>query len=100
MKQVAEKLRIDERVVVMERTNLRHLRGEHLPERPGLATLDLSFISLLKVPHGQPSKCGKLILSTDCGDQEDAGRSKRLIVCSGRKVEHHLVLYMGCRCYI
>ncbi len=35
--------------MVMERTNLRHLRPEHLPERPALATLDLSFISLLKV---------------------------------------------------
>ena len=51
--QVAEKLRTDERVVVMERTNLRHLRREHLPERPSLATLDLSFISLLKVPPGE-----------------------------------------------
>ena len=42
-------MRTDGRLVVMERTNLRHLRPEHLPERPVLATLDLSFISLLKV---------------------------------------------------
>ena len=47
---MAEKLRTDERLVVMERTNLRHLQRQHLPERPALATLDLSFISLLKVP--------------------------------------------------
>ena len=46
---MAEKLRTDERLVAMERTNLRHLRRGHLPERPALATLDLSFISLLKV---------------------------------------------------
>ncbi len=48
---MAEKLRTDGRLVVMERTNLRHLRREHLPERPTLATLDLSFISLLKVQN-------------------------------------------------
>jgi len=34
-------------VVVMERTNLRHLDG--LPEPVTLVTLDLSFISVLKV---------------------------------------------------
>ncbi|MGD1997488.1 MAG: TlyA family RNA methyltransferase [Candidatus Dependentiae bacterium] len=45
--QVAEKIRQDERVVVMEQTNLRHL--EFLPEKIDLATLDLSFISLTKV---------------------------------------------------
>jgi 23S rRNA (cytidine1920-2'-O)/16S rRNA (cytidine1409-2'-O)-methyltransferase len=45
--QVHEKIRNDSRVVVMERTNLRHL-GE-LPEKVDLVTLDLSFISVLKV---------------------------------------------------
>ena len=33
----------------MERTNARHLRAEHLPYRPELATVDVSFISLTKV---------------------------------------------------
>lgn len=42
-------LRQDERVIVLERRNLRHLQPEDLPERPDLATLDLSFISLKKV---------------------------------------------------
>ncbi len=37
-------LRSDERVVVMERTNARHLEG--LPEAPDLVVGDLSFISL------------------------------------------------------
>ncbi len=45
--QVHEKIRVNEKVVVMERTNLRHL--ESLPELVDIATLDLSFISVLKV---------------------------------------------------
>ena len=45
--QVHEKIRGDPRVVVMERTNLRTLTD--LPERVDLVTLDLSFISVLKV---------------------------------------------------
>lgn len=45
--QVHEKIRHDPRVVVMERTNLRTLAG--LPEPVDLVTLDLSFISVLKV---------------------------------------------------
>ncbi len=42
-------LRQDPRVVVMERTNARHLRPEALPFAPSLATVDVSFISLAKV---------------------------------------------------
>lgn len=45
--QVHEKIRHDPRVTVLERTNLRYL--ESLPEKVDLVTLDLSFISLLKV---------------------------------------------------
>jgi len=41
------RLRNDARVVVMERTNIRDL--ESLPERPDIATVDASFISLTKV---------------------------------------------------
>lgn len=40
------KLRNDERVAVLERTNVRHLGGEELPFAPGLLVADLSFISL------------------------------------------------------
>ncbi len=39
-------LRNEERVMVMERTNVRHLTGEDLPFRPDLLVADLSFISL------------------------------------------------------
>ena len=42
-------LRSDPRVVVMERVNARHLEPGAIPEAADLATLDLSFISLIKV---------------------------------------------------
>ncbi|XP_052185960.1 uncharacterized protein LOC127797264 isoform X1 [Diospyros lotus] len=45
--QVAYKIRCDERVSVVERTNLRYLSG--LPQKVDLVTLDLSFISILLV---------------------------------------------------
>jgi 23S rRNA (cytidine1920-2'-O)/16S rRNA (cytidine1409-2'-O)-methyltransferase len=44
--QLAWSLRRDPRVVVMERTNIRHLPPERLPERVDLITIDVSFISL------------------------------------------------------
>ncbi len=44
--QLAMKLIRDERVVVMERTNVRYLSSEDLPERVDLVVMDLSFISL------------------------------------------------------
>ncbi|MDQ5890785.1 MAG: rRNA (cytidine1920-2-O)/16S rRNA (cytidine1409-2-O)-methyltransferase [Candidatus Dependentiae bacterium] len=58
--QVHEKIAADPRVVVMEKTNLRYVTG--LPDKIDLATLDVSFISLLTVmpavisclaPHGR-----------------------------------------------
>lgn len=42
-------LRNDPRVVVLERTNIRYLKEEALPETPDFATIDVSFISLSKV---------------------------------------------------
>ncbi|GLC45744.1 hypothetical protein PLESTB_000503100 [Pleodorina starrii] len=47
--QLADKIRRDERVVVMEKFNLRHLGPQHLPCKVDIATLDLSFISVLLV---------------------------------------------------
>ncbi len=44
--QLAWKLRSDPRVVVLERTNIRHVTPEQLPERASLAVIDVSFISL------------------------------------------------------
>ncbi|WP_031514847.1 TlyA family RNA methyltransferase [Desulfofalx alkaliphila] len=47
--QLAWSLRQHERVVVLERTNIRHLEAERLEQLPDFATVDVSFISLSKV---------------------------------------------------
>lgn len=47
--QLAWSLREDPRVVNLERTNIRELTAERLGERPSLAVIDASFISLDKV---------------------------------------------------
>lgn len=47
--QLAWSLRQDPRVVVLERTNARHLTRREVPEPIDLAALDVSFISLLKI---------------------------------------------------
>jgi 23S rRNA (cytidine1920-2'-O)/16S rRNA (cytidine1409-2'-O)-methyltransferase len=44
--QLAWKLRQDPRVVVIERTNIRHMPVEAIPEAVDIATIDVSFISL------------------------------------------------------
>lgn len=44
--QLAWKLRQDPRVVVIERTNIRHLQADRIPEAVDLVTIDTSFISL------------------------------------------------------
>jgi len=44
--QLAWKLRQDDRVVVIERTNIRHMPVSAIPEDVDLATIDVSFISL------------------------------------------------------
>ena len=60
--QLAWSLRTDPRVVCMERTNIRYVTHEQIPEEMGIAVADLSFISLrlilgavcsLLEPHGQ-----------------------------------------------
>jgi 23S rRNA (cytidine1920-2'-O)/16S rRNA (cytidine1409-2'-O)-methyltransferase len=73
--QLDHRLRTDPRVVVMERVNARHLAPDALPEPCGLITLDVSFISLLKVvpallPHLAP---GGLLLPM-IKPQFEAGR--------------------------
>ncbi|KAF0221175.1 MAG: hypothetical protein FD174_673 [Geobacteraceae bacterium] len=47
--QLAWKLRQDERVVNLEKTNIRFLTPDKLPEIPDMAVIDASFISLDKV---------------------------------------------------
>ena len=47
--QLAWKLRNDERVVCMEKTNVRDITEEQVPDKPQFASVDVSFISLTKV---------------------------------------------------
>lgn len=47
--QLAWKLRQDERVVCMEKTNIRYLKPEDIEDQIGFASIDVSFISLTKV---------------------------------------------------
>ena len=47
--QLAWKLRQDPRVVLIERTNIRYLEKEKIPDSIALAAIDVSFISLVKV---------------------------------------------------
>ena len=47
--QLHERLRGDPRVQVMDGVNARHLSLEQLPYRPDMLTMDVSFISIVKV---------------------------------------------------
>ena len=44
--QLAWKLRSDERVINLERTNIRYVTEEQIPDHPDFASVDVSFISL------------------------------------------------------
>jgi 23S rRNA (cytidine1920-2'-O)/16S rRNA (cytidine1409-2'-O)-methyltransferase len=72
--QLASKLRADARVVVIERTNARHL--ESLPERIDLITIDVSFIGLslvLPAARNLLSERGRIIALIK--PQFEAGRA-------------------------
>lgn len=43
------KLRNDERVICMEKTNFRYMTPDDIPEQPDFASIDVSFISLTKI---------------------------------------------------
>ena len=65
--QLAWKLRSDERVVCMERTNARYLTHEQISDELDFASVDVSFISL------------KLILPALCGLLKDGGHTVCLV---------------------
>ena len=74
--QLDHRLRQDPRVVVMERVNARHLAADALGEPVSLITVDVSFISLVKVvpallPHLAPGG----LLMTLVKPQFEAGRA-------------------------
>ena len=47
--QLAWKLRNDERVVCMERTNMRYVTPDDIPDQIDFSSIDVSFISLTKI---------------------------------------------------
>lgn len=82
--QLAWKLRQDERVTVMERTNARYLQPDQLAERvgdesllpPNLATVDVSFISLtLVLPAVVRCVAAKSLVAALVKPQFEAGRA-------------------------
>ena len=75
--QLAWKLRTDERVVVLEKTNVRYLNEELVPELCDFASADLSFISLTKVLESIASRIreeGRMVCLVK--PQFEAGREK------------------------
>ena len=73
--QLDHALRQDERVVVMEGVNARHLAPDALPEPVRLATVDVSFISLAKlVPALRPLLAPGGLLLPLIKPQFEAGR--------------------------
>jgi len=47
--QLAEKIRNDPRVIVMEKVNIKEVTNPDFPERPEIAVIDVSFIGLRKI---------------------------------------------------
>ena len=75
--QLAWKLRSDERVVNLERTNVRHLTHEQVPEEISFTSIDVSFISLtlvLPVVYEFLKETGEVICLIK--PQFEAGREK------------------------
>ncbi len=71
------KLRQDERVVCMEKTNIRHVEPEHLGEPIDFSSIDVSFISLTKVLgpiHAYLREEGEIVALIK--PQFEAGREK------------------------
>lgn len=75
--QLAWKLRQDERVVVLERTNARHLSADHVPEPVDILVCDASFISLSKIlPAGMDLTAPGARLVALIKPQFEVGRGK------------------------
>jgi 23S rRNA (cytidine1920-2'-O)/16S rRNA (cytidine1409-2'-O)-methyltransferase len=53
--QLAHKVATDRRVVVIDKTNVRHMPTDRIPERGSLCVIDVSFISLRLVLPALPS---------------------------------------------
>jgi 23S rRNA (cytidine1920-2'-O)/16S rRNA (cytidine1409-2'-O)-methyltransferase len=96
--QLAWKLRSDKRVVVMEKTNARHLQPQQFPAAADLAVIDCSFISLKKIlPPAVPllKPTGKIVAlikpQFEAGKAEaDKGRGVITDEVVHRRVIHEL----------
>ncbi len=75
--QLAWKLRTDERVVNLERTNLRYVTSEQIPEPIELAVMDVSFISIrLVIPAVKALLCPDADFICLIKPQFEAGREE------------------------
>jgi len=75
--QLAWKLRQDERVVVMERTNARHLQAGDIPKELDFAVIDASFISLkLLIPPLLPFFAEQVSLLALIKPQFEVGKGR------------------------
>ncbi len=75
--QLHHRLREDERVLALEGVNARYLSSSDLPEQPGFACVDVSFISLAKVlPAVSATLCSGAIIVTLIKPQFEAGRNQ------------------------
>ena len=75
--QLAWKLRSDPRVISMEKTNIRYVTETDIPEKAGLASVDVSFISLgLVFPAAVPLLSEDGVLISLIKPQFEAGRDK------------------------
>ena len=75
--QFAWKLRQDERVVCMEKTNFRYVTNEQVPEKIEFAATDVSFISLTKIlPAAYPLLGEEAKMVCLIKPQFEAGREK------------------------
>jgi 23S rRNA (cytidine1920-2'-O)/16S rRNA (cytidine1409-2'-O)-methyltransferase len=71
------RLREDQRVTVMERTNARYLRPDDLPYAPDLIVVDVSFISLAKVlPAVLACTAARFDCLALCKPQFEVGRDR------------------------
>lgn len=71
------KLRTDERVVCMEKTNFRYVTKADIPEAPALISIDVSFISLTKIlPPAKEVLAGQGEIVCLIKPQFEAGKDK------------------------
>ena len=74
-RQIDPRLREDPRVALIQK-NARHLEPADFPERPGLVTADLSFISVLKVLPALTAFLGRATFLVLLKPQFEAGRGE------------------------